>query len=332
MALTAIDNGFNFVKALSDNGRQCIFPSVIGMSSLARQTFSIPQAKQSRMGIAFEDGQTWLVGNTAIQHSVAGGRRDPGWVLSQAWEVLLCAAFSELYQARASTYVVTGLPLEDWSAWSDKLRARLIGPHRFKRNGGAWQTITVEDAMVITQAYSSLLDQAMSDSGRILTNVFSTGMVAVADIGGNTLNLLVADNLEEIGQWTQGDGLGLLKALDQVARDIHATYPGIRPKAREVSQWLAAGTFAVDGKAVDIGPFAKPHLDPLAEMVVNRLSEVWSEPGRFSAVLLTGGGSLALGQTLKAKMEGVYPNVTIAHNAQFSNCQGYLKLARDMWG
>lgn len=331
MAQTAVDVGFNFVKALSDNGRRALYPSVVGTPT--RQTFSIEQAKRAKMTIMLEDGQSWPVGETALRQSAyTSGRRDPGWVLSQAWEVLLCAAFSELHQASVSTHVVTGLPLEDWEAWSEKLRSKLVGPHRFKRNGGSWQTVTVEDAMVITQAYGALLDQAMSETGRILNNAFSTGMVAVADLGGNTFNMCVADKLEEIGQWTQGDGLGLLKALDQVARDIHAAHPGIRPKAREVSQWLAVGSFKMGSETVDIEPFAKPHLDPLAEMVVNRLSEVWSEPGRFSAVLLTGGGSLALGSTLKAKMAGVYPNVTIAHNAQFSNCQGYLKLARDMWG
>jgi len=331
MALTAVDVGYNAVKALSDNGRRCVFPSVVGTPP--RQTFSIEAAKRAKMTIMLEDGQSWPVGETALRQSAyTSGRRDPGWVVSEAWEVLLCAAFSELHQASVSTHVVTGLPLEDWEAWSEKLRGRLIGPHRFKRNGGSWQTVMVEDAMVITQAYGALLDQAMSETGRILNNAFSTGMVAVVDLGGNTLNLLVADKLEEIGQWTQGDGLGLLKALDAVARDIHATYPGIRPKAREVAQWLAVGTFETGNKVIDIMPFAKPHLDPLAEMVVNRLSEAWSEPGRFSAVLLTGGGSLALGQTLKAKMQGIYPNVTIAHNAQLSNCQGYLKLARDMWG
>ena len=331
MALTAVDVGYNAVKALSDNGRRCVFPSVVGTPT--RQTFSIEAAKRAKMTIMLEDGQSWPVGETALRQSAyTSGRRDPVWVLSIAWRILLYAALSELHQASVNTYVVTGLPLEDWEAWSEKLRGRLIGPHRFKRNGGSWQTVMVEDAMVITQAYGALLDQAMSETGRILNNAFSTGMVAVVDLGGNTLNLLVADKLEEIGQWTQGDGLGLLKALDAVARDIHATYPGIRPKAREVAQWLAVGTFETGNKVIDIMPFAKPHLDPLAEMVVNRLSEAWSEPGRFSAVLLTGGGSLALGQTLKAKMQGIYPNVTIAHNAQLSNCQGYLKLARDMWG
>jgi len=330
MALTAVDIGYNAVKALSDNGRRCVFPSVVGTPT--RQTFSIEQAKRAKMSIMLESGQSWPVGETALRQSAyTSGRRDPAWVLSNAWEVLLCAAFSELHQASVSTNVVTGLPLEDWDAWSDKLRAHLIGQHKFKRNGGSWQTVTVSDALVITQAYGALLDQAMSESGRIIENAFSTGMVAVADIGGKSLNLLVANCLEEVGQWTQGDGLGLLKALDAVARDIHAAHPGIRPKAREVAQWLAAGSFEVGGSKVDIAPFATPHLGPLAEMVVNRLSEAWSEPGRFSAVLLTGGGSLALGATLRAKMRGIYPNIITANDAQFSNCRGYLKLSRDMW-
>lgn len=330
MTQTAVDVGFNAVKALSTNGRQALFPSVVGTPT--HQTFSIEQAKRAKMTVTLESGQSWPVGETALRQSAyTSGRRDPAWVLSDAWEVLLCAALSELHQASVSTNIVTGLPLEDWRAWSDKLRAHLVGQHKFKRNGGSWQTVTVSDALVITQAYGALLDQAMSETGRILENAFSTGMVAVVDIGGNTLNLLVADCLEEVGQWTQGDGLGLLKALDGVARDIHTAHLGIRPKAREVAQWLAAGSFEVGGSKVDIGPFAKPHLDPLAEMVINRLSEVWSEPGRFSAVLLTGGGSLALDATLKAKMDGVYPNVMVAHNAQFSNVRGYLKLARDLW-
>ena len=330
MTQTAVDVGFNAVKALSANGRRCVFPSVVGTPT--HQTFSIEQAKRAKMVIMLENGTSWPVGETALRQSAyTSGRRDPAWVLSDAWRVLLCAALSELHQASVSTNIVTGLPLEDWRAWSDRLRSHLIGQHKFKRNGGNWQTIVVEDALVITQAYGALLDQAMGETGRILENAFSTGMVAIVDIGGNTLNLLVADCLEEVGQWTQGDGLGLLKALDGVARDIHTTHPGIRPKAREVAGWLADGAFKVDGKVVDIGPFAKPHLDPLAEMVINRLSEAWSEPGRFSAVLLTGGGSLALGSTLRARMGGVYPGVITANDAQFSNCRGYLKLSRDMW-
>lgn len=328
--LSAVDVGYNAVKALATNGRSAHFPSVVGTP--AREGFSIDQAKRARMTITL-DGQTWPVGETALKQSAyATGRRDAAWVTGDAWEVLLCAALSELHRGTLTTRVVTGLPLEDWTAWADPLRAKLIGRHTFTRNGGRQQTVTVEDAVVITQPYGSLLDQAMNDAGRILDNPFSTGTVAIADIGGNTLNLLVTDALEEIGQWTRGDGLGLLKALDAIARDIRAAHPGITPQAREVAGWLAAGAFPYGGQEIDVAPLADPHLAPLVEMVLNRLSEAWPEPGRYAAVLLTGGGAMALGRSLKARMDGVYSNVTVAPDAVFGNVRGYLKLARDVWG
>jgi hypothetical protein len=156
--------------------------------------------------------------------------------------------------------------------------------------------------------------------------------VAIADLGGNTINLLVADALQEVGRWTQGDGLGLLKALDQVAREIHADCPGITPQAREVSGWLAKGSFPYQGEDRPIAAYADRHLEPLVELVINRFSEVWSEPGRYSAVLLTGGGALSLGKALQARMRGMYANVTIAEDAALANVRGYLKLARRLWG
>jgi len=331
MNLTAIDIGYNFIKALSTNGRACNFPSVVGTP--ARETFSLASAKSAKMIIELADGTSWPVGDTALRQSAyTSGRRDAAWVLSQQWDILLCAALSELFQARAEVRIVTGLPLEDWSSWHEPLRKHLVGDWKFRRNGGNRQTVSVQEAFVITQPYGSLLNMAMADNGKILTNAYSTGMVGIVDIGGNTLNLLVANHLEEIGQWTVGDGLGLLPALDAVARAIKARCPGIDPKTHEVAQWLAVGQFPYGADGLDIAPFARPHLEPLVTMILNRLSEAWPEPGRYSAVLLTGGGALALGSILREKMKGVYPKVEIANDAQFSNVRGYLKLARDMWG
>jgi PRTRC genetic system protein D len=328
--LTAIDVGFNAVKCLATNDRRGHFPSVIG-TPIPASGFSIDQAKKARMTVTIGD-QVWPVGETALRQSAyAAGRRDPGWVVTDTWEVLLCGAFSELHRSTVTTKVVTGLPLQDWARWADPLRDVLVGAHTFTRNGGRQQTVTVADALVITQPYGSLLDAAMNDAGTILNNPFATGTVAIADIGGRTMNLLVTDALDEIGQWTQGDGLGLLKALDAIARDIRDSQPGIAPKAHEVAQWLADGFFNYRGERVDIAPFAEPHLAPVVEVILNRMSESWPEPGRYAAVLLTGGGAAAVGRALKSRMRGVYPNVIIAPNPTFGNVRGYLKLARDVW-
>lgn len=327
--LTAVDVGFDSVKARATNGRNTMFPSVIG-TPIMESGFSM--ARKARMTIEMGN-ECYPVGTTALNQSqYTTGRRDPGWVTSKAWHILFCAALSELHKSTVATSVVSGLPLEDWATWSDQLCKRILGEHTFRRNGGNWQTVTIKDAVCITQPYGSLLDQAMSDTGAILHNDFATGVVAVADIGGLTLNLLTTDALEEVGRWTVGDGLGLLKALDAIARDIRADCPNFAPKAHEVAEWLATGHFDYNSEQHDIGAYADNHLAPLVDMVLNRFSEAWPEPGRFNAVLLTGGGSLALGPSLKARMDGTYPNVTIARDAQKSNSKGYLKLARDLWG
>jgi len=328
MTLTALDIGYRGTKALATNGREAHFPSEVGTERKA--TFSLPEV--SRAGFVLTvDEQTWHVGETAIKQSdYSSGRRDPEWIFSEPYRVLLCAALSELHKATTTTSIVTGLPLEDYAILAEKAKGVFLGEHTFKR-GGRSQTVTVEDVLIVTQPYGSLLDLAMADTGKILDNPFSAGTVGICDIGGVTLNLLVADNLEEVGRWTQGDGLGLLKAIDAIARDIKADCPGFSPKTREVAAWLVKGQFPYKGEDRDIAPYAKPHLEPLVETVLGRMSEVWLEPGRYSAIVLTGGGSVALGPMLQSQMNGVYANVTVARDPVFANVRGYLKLARRLW-
>ena len=328
--LTAVDIGFNQVKGTSAAGAVADFPSIIGTPF--KESFARDEAKKARLVITLPDGQSWPVGMTALEQSdYATGRQDSEWVMGNSWYVLFCAALSELHKGNVNTNLVSGLPLEDWEPLAEKLEGRLIGAHRFKRNGGRWQTVTVDDALVITQGYGALVNEALADSGRILTNVFSQGTVAIADIGGKTCNLLVTKDMDVVGRWTRGDGLGLLKALKNIARDIHREHSTINPKPREVATWLSTGVFEVGGESIDITPFSRPHLAPLVDQVLNLLSETWSEPGRFSATLLVGGGSVILGNELKQRMQNVYPNVTIASDARFANVNGYLKFAKDTW-
>lgn len=328
---TAIDIGYNSVKALASNGRQAHFPSEVG--TVRKGTFTLDEAKKTHLVITTREGATWHVGKTALKQSdYSAGRRDPEWVFTEPYKALLYAALSELHRGTATTYLVTGLPLEHYTALSEKARAVFMGEHTFRRNGGRWQTVTIEDVFIVTQPYGSLCNLAMTDAGKFLDNPFATGMVGIADIGGVTLNLLVTDALDEEARWTQGDGLGLLKAMDAIARAIRADCPGFSPKAREVAEWLARGEFPYQGRSVDIAPYAKPHLEPLVQVVLARMAEVWSEPGRYAAVLLTGGGSAILGPMLKARMNGVYANVTIASDPVFANARGYLKMARRLWG
>jgi len=332
--LTAIDEGYYSIKGLATNGRDTVFPSVIG-SPLRGDGFSlVHEDRRMNITVRGEGGGevTYPIGTTALEQArYVSSRRDANWVATDMYRILFYAALSELHLGTVTTNVVTGLPINDWAAWNEPLRQRLIGEHNFRRNGGRWQTVTVNDAVVITQPYGALLNEAMNEQGVIVEGPFSTGTVGIADLGGKTANFLVTDALDEREQWSISDDLGLLKALEDIAIDIKKAHPGFTPRPHEVAEWVAQGQFLYKGEVQDIHPFADRHLDPLVEHILNRMSEVWDEPGRISAVLLTGGGALTLGPRLKARLDGHFPNVTIARDAQFANVKGYLKFARDLW-
>lgn len=318
--LAGIDLGYNYVKATSTTGRKAFFPSVVGTVT-GQKGFS----ENGVLPIEIA-GREWYVGAEALIQSVyASSHRDPGWVYSDTYRILFSAALSELVQTTATAKIVVGLPLQDYNAHAGALKQRLLGPWEFKREKA--QTVTVEDVLVITQSYGALLDKALSPGGQIVGDKWIK-TVGVADLGGNTLNILTTNNLKEISRFTEGDGFGLLGALDDIARAIWADCPGFTPKAHEVSQWLAAGKFEYKGEMRDIAPYTAA-LDPLVDLLLGRFSEVWREPGRMAAILLTGGGAVLLGEKLKARMGDDYPPVVVG--GQWDNAAGYLKAARRNW-
>lgn len=329
--ITAADIGYSSTKALAGNGRRIEFPSEVGPERAA--VFSLSEAHQVGLVIQLdgENGQRWNVGETALKLSgQSAGRRDASWVVTEVYRVLLCAALSGLHKGATTTNVVTGLPLEHHAANSERAKAVFQGSHRFRRNGGRWQTVVVEQCVVVTQPYGALMNMALDQNGKFLTNPFSTGVVGIADIGGMTLNLLVVDSMQEVARWTRGSDFGLLKSLDAVARSIRKACPGISPRTREVAEWIADGKFRYQGQDHDIMPYALSHLEPLVQIIADSMSEAWDEPGRLDAVALTGGGIAALAPMLK--LDGTFANVTIVEDPVFGNVGGYLKLASRLWG
>lgn len=317
--VVGIDIGFSAVKAL--NGEKILFPSVIG-TPIAESGFSLRHNGQ----VIEMDGKRVPVGNTALSRSkYTASARTPDWVLSDTWKYLLTAALAETcMQPFQRVNVVTGLPVGDWKTYEEELynlykNRELV----FTRQGRKEQRVLIEGFSVITQPFGSLLDYALDAQGNIVNTQYSLGTTAVCDIGGNTINLLVADRLETIGQWTESDELGLLHALDEVRDAIRSSYPRIRPETHEVSEWVTQGTFRYKGEEISMQPYIDSFLAPIVGIIVEKLNETWRESGRFDNVLFTGGGSQTLRTELETAFSGQFSK--IAFGNRWTNVQGYLK-------
>ena len=260
--LVASDMGFSRCKFVDGNGTNPVcFPHAVGIP--ARQTFDMEGPTRKDMVITLLEG-AWTVGHTAMEQSEAPvARRDADWIFSPEYEALLCAGLSELFWGDASITFATGLPVEHYDR-NTRLKERLIGEHRFRRNGGDWQTITIgEDSVVAVQGLGALLNQALDGNGYIsprpipgTTKIWAKATVGIIDGGGATVNYSAFQGLNEVGKWTAGADLGLLGPIDAIARAIATDCPKLNPTSADVAQWLEDGQFTYMRKVHDMQPYA----------------------------------------------------------------------------
>jgi len=332
--LVASDMGFSRVKFVDSNGTNPVcFPHAVGV--LARQTFGLDEPTRKDMVITLPEGE-WAVGYTAMEQSdTPVARRDADWVFSPEYEALLCTGLSELFWGDATTTFATGLPVEHYGR-NSRLKERLIGEHRFRRNGGDWQTITIsEDSVVAVQGLGALLNQALDCNGYVsprpipgTNKTWASATVGIIDGGGATVNYSAFQGLNEVGKWTAGADLGLLGPIDAIARAIAADCPKLNPTAADVALWLEDGQFTYMRQVHDVQPYAEAPLRQHADLIWRQANSVWRAVGRMDVILFTGGQALALGNIMRETMNSTGDLLLVSSSPTFDNAQGFLKLLR----
>lgn len=326
LGVGGVDVGFSDVKfvwsVLGSTDTKIKFPSVVGSVTAGSYSF----AQGSRRDVIRFNGTEFLVGSGAFLSKFVTDRRDPSWVTTDVWKALFYSALAHTPEDMRKMVLVTGLPISDYQSYVDALGAVLLKTHQFTFNGRA-REIEVVDYRILTQPYGTYLADILSLDGKSLSKPVN-GLVLVVDLGGNTMNLLTIDVADhsEIPEWSVGDGIGLLRAMDNMASAIRTDHKGFQAKAHEVPDWLNSGEFSVRGAAFSIQPYVEQFLYPIAQDVVSRVAAVVTEPGRLSRVYLTGGGALALGRLVQRQLDTLgFPGCVICD--EYRNADGYRRLA-----
>ncbi len=180
--IVGVDVGFSSVKVVA-NGKRAIFPSVVG-TPMPEASYSLRE--ENGLAVRVGEGEYIPVGETAmLQSRYTSGRRDSAWVLDREWLTLFIAAISEVVTApHAQLKVITGLPVYDWQQYCIPVRDSVQGVWPFQRSGRTTQRVEIEDCLVVTQPYGSLLSMGLGPRGELLGNDWCEGLVAVADLGG----------------------------------------------------------------------------------------------------------------------------------------------------
>lgn len=318
MATFGIDLGFNEVKIIGDHGRLARFPSVVG--SVDRSRFSL----SNTTGLILTAPDMVAVGSIALEQSRWLRRReDRAWHQSEEWRLLLLAAISEVYEGSGEAVAVLGLPVSHYND-AAAVRDRVLGLHRFQREGRRAQSVTLSEVRVVPQPFGALLDAVLDDTGQIAAPDLARSRVAVLDVGGKTTNLLSARNLSEVRVESSSVDLGGWDVVRALSEYLATNAPGLRLRDHEVAACIRDGGVAYYGNWLDLRAPLRDMLQPMADTIIADVTQLWNGAAQFSAVLITGGGAYLLGDHLAAH----FPQARIVPEPVTANARGFYKLAR----
>lgn len=312
-----LDVGYSAVKAVTQ-GRQTTFSSVVG--TLNESSFSL----NGSASIAMVEPSRYLVGEGATTQSRLVMRNESrAWAGSEEWYQLALAALTELTTATSGEMtIVTGLPVRFFSD-RQRVAQRLVGEHRFRRDGRRGQTLTTTTIKVIPQPFGSLLSLALNDRGQLVDNSFADS-VGVIDLGGKTCNILSVENLADVGRESTSVNVGAWDVTRAVGDWLAREHPDLELRDHKLMDAVVNRQTKYYGEPIDLTQIVDDTLAPMVNQVIGEAGKLWNGAAHLSAILITGGGALLFGSMLASHWQ----HARIVSDPVFANAVGYWKLAQ----
>lgn len=343
-----IDPGFgNMTIAEIQDGNivTATTPSVVGVGTTEIGALSMAGITKARRTdiphtVRFE-GIEYLVGAGVPEYGKPIERMDFNrFGDSPELRALLYATLHRLLNGGSSQVaMVVGLPVEVLhdqalaGAVEREMRRWMLGQHTFTVNGETG-TCEVEQLKVdIAQPLATWADWGMDAAGSWVRGAEAVkAPVLVIDPGFNTLDMIVIEGGKIMTRYTGGETLGMRRAAEMLIEQIERRYKVDDLSLHEADEFIQAvvnrkpAKIHVDGQPVDVSREARQALDSLGAMVVRFVEQKVKNAKRFK-VILTGGGSIALGGALVER----YPAAVVVDDPVQANARGLAKLAQRLF-
>lgn len=311
-----LDIGYSSVKVMGGFDNRATFPSIVGTPDRAH--FSLNGNEHSI--VLLEPAHVQVGEIAARQSRLVKRREDRAWIESPEWYQLFIAALSELTTGNAGATLVTGLPVAFYSD-KERLQNILTTEHPFKREGRNRQTVKVQACRVVPQPFGALLADCLSNTGVILRKPTAEGVI---DIGGKTTNLLSVAGFEDIARETSSVSVGAWDVARAVQGYLTDACPNLDLRDHQLMTAVRERAVTYYGERVDLSAVVEDALAPMAEQVIAQATQLWNGAAALSAVWVTGGGALLLGDRIKAH----FRHARVVSDPVWANATGFYRLAQ----
>jgi plasmid segregation protein ParM len=258
----------------------------------------------------------YLVGNDAVSSL----RLDTGRVLSAEYpetSQYLALVYGALAYMNVPEidYLVTGLPVEYFKQYREKLAARLVGSHAFPDG----RHIKVKKASIIPQPIGGFLNYAV---GNNLYDGLRESNCLIIDVGFFTVDWLVCKGIKVIDERSGSVSLGVSRVLELLANAISNDRDKRFSDINRLDQALRHGhKIEIAGKPYDFNHLLQK-VTPVIDNACLRISGSVGDMDDISTVVLVGGGA-------QLYLEGVRKickqnPLVVVDDAIYANVRGFM--------
>jgi hypothetical protein len=322
--IVALDPGFGNTKVSTAARCALIQTAIARPKNIGRAAMGLRTITSNAIHIRIKDGGEYIVGPGAWSYGEPLSTLDFLSITSEPRLSVFYAALAQCLEIPAGITepidtLVIGLPvplLENVEEANSTIAAlrELKREHVFSiapyRAGAEEKTFKVRIAniKVLAQPVGAYADYVISDDLKIRSDAKSSE-VAVVDLGMNTLDLYVVQSGRVSPRFIGGDKIGtrrLLELLDGGGLDLDELDAAVRENRIKIPE-----------KA----------LDAWLLPVIATIEKTWPKLDRFSAVILSGGGSMLLGTRLASALARRGAAIHLPESPVLTNVRGLYKWA-----
>lgn len=333
-----------------DDGHSCI-KVYVGISGDLSEPIQFKMFSRAKIGVAnmgdddtinrelvVVDGDTYTVNENIPDFE---STQNDNYPLSKLNKALVYQGLRKADVGRSNVVIATGLPVSKfYTSGMQKMmnkdlllkkKNHLMGMsdvyNKFDHSREIPQ-IKVIDHKVFCEANAAYYDVLLNDLGEITElaesyELFEYG-AAVIDIGGRTTDCVVINpgggSLNSNRSGTVN--LGILDLLEELRNDLKARHNWSFISETSLNKAMLTGHYGAGANKVDVTDLVQAHKERLFKRLESFIDSTIGDASDVPAIILVGGGSYILGETIKKK----YKNLIIPEEQEFSNARGFYKI------
>lgn len=335
MEIVGIDVGFGFTKAYNGSN-SVIFKSLVGEATeIQFRSFLGNESSTANLHITLDDKSYFIGSYAELQSKLLDFTLDQEQLIENFFKILAITGAGLCSNSQEPLNIVTGLPVEYLRRDSRRLKEMVHGVHEvtFHDPNGKDKTkrVHINRILVIPQPIGSIFNLIFDDNGKIRDKSLTTQKLGVVDIGFKTTDLSIFNRLQYIERGSATMNTGISKYFSIIANKLRQEN-NINLELYRIFKFIESGMIKIRGKEYNITSLKKKVYSQAASTIASDLNRLWANDWDIDAIILSGGGSVELAESLYTNIKGNVIPVQRNVDARLNNVQGYFKFGRHKWG